>query len=190
MPYPSSTCLHPQNTPTHPPPHGQSIRSHPSTTMQILVPVHLGPPNPNRPSQGHEILHLISTLHPSHQMLPSLGTLLCHTTASLRHTILPSPCHSPVGYPRSASPRIPPLGNHPRARTRIGTGTPIGVTNGRGHLISTAGRPPGKLAEIPTKHGRSITLQPSAEIPRSIWMRTICYRRPSAIGAIARKAMQ
>ena len=167
---PNITHLHPQNMSTNPPPHGPTTRRHMFTTLRIPVPVHLGTLNPNRPSQGHQRVHLISSPHPSRQTLPSL-------------------CHTPVGYPRSANPRILPLGSHPRARTRIRTGTLIEVVNGIGHLIPTPGRPLGKSAEIPTIRGRSITPQPSVETPRNVQMKTVCYRRPPVIDATIQRTI-
>jgi len=57
---PSTTRLHPQTTSTNPPHPGLTTRRHTAMTQEILVPVHLGILNPNRPSQGHQRVHLIS----------------------------------------------------------------------------------------------------------------------------------
>ena len=113
----------PQNTSTSP--LGVTTRRHMSTTLRILVPVHLGTLNPNHPSRRHQRVHLISSPRPYHQTLPSL-------------------CHTPVRYLRSANIRILPFASHPRARTKIGTRTPFEVVNGIGLLILRPRRPLGK----------------------------------------------
>ena len=169
---PNIIRLHPQNTSTNLLPHpGLTTRRHTAMTQEILVPVHLGIPNPNRPSQRHQRVHLISSLHPCHQTLPSL-------------------CHTLVGYPQSARPQILPFASHPRVGTKIGRRTPIEVVNGTGHLTPT----PGHLrnsAEIPMIHGtRSITLQHSGETSKSGQMKMARYRSPLATGAISQKTMQ
>jgi hypothetical protein len=170
---PSITHLHPQNTSTSPPPHpALTTRRHTAMTQQTPAPVHLGILNPNRPSQRHQRVHLISSLRPCHQTLPSL-------------------CHTLVGHPRSARPQILPFESHPRPGTKIGTRMPIEAVNGTSRLIPTPGRPLRNSAEIPMIHGtRSITLQPSVETSKSGPMKMAHYRNLPAIGAISQKTMQ
>ena len=167
----SITHLHPQNTSTSlPPPSELTTRRHTAMTQQILVPLHLGILNLNSPSQRHQRVHLISSLHPCHRTLPSL-------------------CHTLVGYPRSARPQILPFASHLRTGTKIGTRTPIEVVNG--HLIPTLGRPLRNSAEIPMIHGsRCIMLQPSVETSKSEQMKTVSYQSLLATGATSQKTMR
>jgi len=170
---PSIIRLHPRNMSINPPlPPGPTTQRHTAMTLEILILVHLGILNSNRPSQRHQRVHSISSLHLCHQMMPSL-------------------CHIPVGSPQSARPRILPFASHPRPRTKIGTRTPVEVTNGVGHLIPTPGRPLGNSAEIPMIHGsRSIMLQPSVGTSKSGQTKTLCYRNLLAIDVTSQKMMK
>ena len=169
---PNITRLHPQNTSTNPPPPpGPTTRRHTAMALEILVPVHLGILNSNRPSQRHQRVRLISSPHRCHQTLPSLY-------------------RTPVGCPRSARPRILQSASHPRAGTKIETRIPIVAANGTGQLIHTPGRPLRKLVEIHMIHGsRSITLQPLVETSKSGQMKTVCYRGFPAIDATSQRTM-
>jgi hypothetical protein len=136
--------LHLRNTSTSPlPPPGLTTPRHTAMIQEILVPVHLGILNSSRPSRRHQRVHLISSLHPCPQTLPSV-------------------CITPAGYPQSARLRILPFARHPKAKTKIATRTPIEVVNGTGHLMPTLGRPLGKSAGIP------ITPRPSVETSKNV----------------------
>lgn len=171
---PSIIPLLPQNMLTvhPPPPPGPTIRRHTAMILEILVPVHLGILNSNRPSRRHQRVHLISSLHPCHQLLPSV-------------------CHTPAGYHRSVRPRTPPVAKHPKARKRIGTRTPVELANGTGRLMPTPGRPLGKSAEIlTTRDSRFITPQPSVETSNNGQARMLHYRSLPAIAVMSRRTIQ
>lgn len=166
--------LLPQNTLMDQPPPEPTTRRHTAMAMalEILVPVHLGILNSNRPSRRYQRVHLISSLRPCHRTLPSV-------------------CHTQVGYHLSARPRILLFARHPKTRKRTATRRSVEVTNRTNHLIPTIGRPPGKSAEIPmTRGNKSITLQPSVDTSKSNRMRILHYPSLPAIVAISRKTMR
>lgn len=170
---PTITPLLPQNTLTVLlPPLEPTTRRHTAMTLEILVLVHLGIQNPNRPSPRHQRVHFISSPRPCHPPSPSV-------------------CHTLVGYHRSAGPRILPFAKHPKPGKRIGTRTPVEVANETDRLIHTRGRPLGKSAEIQmTRGSRSITPPPSVGTSKNGQMRMLHYRSPPAIAVISLKTIQ